>query len=153
VDHGLGAGGQGLVVSGEAPVQHDPTNTSLDNPAPFDNVEAANSGVSVDDFDVDSEAGAVLDDGVLEAGVDPALGDGRVGLLGLVEELDSDGVLGSGDLWITEYVIDYDGKPAASTISIMEFHDGKVVHETQYFADPFVPPSWRAKWVEAMPQL
>lgn len=39
-------------------------------------------------------ASAVLDDGVLEAGVDPALGDGRVGLLGLVEEPDSDGVLG-----------------------------------------------------------
>jgi ketosteroid isomerase-like protein len=61
-------------------------------------------------------------------------------------------ILGSGDLWITEYVIDYDGKPA-STISIMEFHDGKVVHETQYFADPFAPPSWRAEWVESMPQL
>jgi hypothetical protein len=73
VDHGLGAGGQGLVVSGEAPVLHDPTNTSFDNPAPFDHMEAANSGVSVDDFDVDSEAGAVLDNGVLEAGVDPAL--------------------------------------------------------------------------------
>jgi hypothetical protein len=94
VDHGLGAGGQGLVVSGGTPVQHDPTNASFDNPAPFGNVEAANSWVSVDDFDVDSEAGAVFDGGVLEAGVDPALGDGRVGLLGLVEELDSDGVLG-----------------------------------------------------------
>jgi hypothetical protein len=54
-------------------VQHDPTNASFDNPAPFDNVEAANSWVSVGDFDVDSEAGAVFDDGVLEAGVDPAV--------------------------------------------------------------------------------
>lgn len=96
MDHGLGAGGKGLVVSGEAPVQHDPTNTSFDNPASFDDVEAANSRVSFDDFDVDSEAGAMLDDGVLEAGVDPALGDGRVGLLGLVEELDSDGVSRTG---------------------------------------------------------
>ncbi|WP_392749341.1 nuclear transport factor 2 family protein [Streptomyces sp. LN590] len=59
-------------------------------------------------------------------------------------------ILGSGDLWITEYVIDYDGKPA-STISIMEFRDGKVAHETQYFADPFNPPAWRAGWVESMP--
>ncbi len=58
MDHGLGAGGQGLVVSGEAPAQRDPTNTSFDNPAPFNNVEAANSWVSLDDFDVDSEAGA-----------------------------------------------------------------------------------------------
>lgn len=61
-------------------------------------------------------------------------------------------ILGSGDLWITEYVIDYDGKPA-STISIMEFHDGKVAHETQYFAEPFTPPAWRAKWVDSMPRL
>src|SRR3954463_767807 len=45
-------------------------------------------------------------------------------------------ILGGGDLWITEYLIDYDGKPAF-TVSIMEFRDGKVVHETQYFADPF----------------
>ncbi|MFJ5213743.1 nuclear transport factor 2 family protein [Streptomyces sp. NPDC088354] len=59
-------------------------------------------------------------------------------------------ILGNGDLWITEYVIDYDGKPA-STVSIMEFLDGKVVHETQYFADPFTRPAWRAQWVESMP--
>jgi ketosteroid isomerase-like protein len=59
-------------------------------------------------------------------------------------------ILGGGDLWLTEYVIDYDGKPAF-TVSIMEFRDGKVVHETQYFADPFDPPAWRSSWVEPMP--
>lgn len=59
-------------------------------------------------------------------------------------------VRGSGDLWITEYVITYDGKPV-NTISIMEFHDGKVQHETQYFADPFEAPAWRAQWVERVP--
>jgi hypothetical protein len=32
----------------------------------------------------------------------------------------------------------------------MEFKDGKVIHETQYFADPFAAPSWRAQWVEKM---
>ncbi|MDN3357750.1 nuclear transport factor 2 family protein [Actinomadura sp. DC4] len=58
-------------------------------------------------------------------------------------------ILGGGDLWITEYVIDYDGKPAFTT-SIMEFRDGKVVHETQYFADPFDAPAWRSQWVEPM---
>src|SRR5450432_201312 len=45
-------------------------------------------------------------------------------------------ILGKGDLWITEYTITYQGRPAY-TVSIMEFRDGKVVHETQYFADPF----------------
>jgi len=44
-------------------------------------MEAATSGVSVGDFDFDSEAVAVLYDGVLEAGANPALGGGRVRLL------------------------------------------------------------------------
>lgn len=56
-------------------------------------------------------------------------------------------VFGSGDLWITEYTIDYQGRPSY-TVSIMEFKNGKVVHETQYFADPFDPPAWRAQWVQ-----
>ena len=56
-------------------------------------------------------------------------------------------LIGRADLWITEYVIHYQGGPAY-TISIMEFRDGKVVHETQYFADPFDAPAWRKQWVE-----
>src|SRR4029079_5178148 len=40
------------------------------------------------------------------------------------------------NLWITEYVITYEGE-RVYTMSIMEFRDGKVSHETQYFADPF----------------
>lgn len=58
-------------------------------------------------------------------------------------------VLGSGDLWVTEYVISYDER-AVYTVGIMEFRDGKVTRETQYFADPFGPPAWRAQWVEWM---
>jgi ketosteroid isomerase-like protein len=56
-------------------------------------------------------------------------------------------IIGNGDLWITEYVIVYDERPVP-TVSIMEFRDGKVTHETQYFAEPFEPPAWRARWVE-----
>src|SRR6188472_3546374 len=56
-------------------------------------------------------------------------------------------VLGRGDLWVTEYVISYDGKPS-HTVSIMEFRNGKVFRETQYFGDPFEPWSGRAQWVE-----
>jgi hypothetical protein len=56
-------------------------------------------------------------------------------------------IIGSGDLWITEYIIAYDGKPSY-TVSIMEFRDDKVARETQYFADPFAAPAWRAQWVE-----
>ncbi|MBS1522252.1 MAG: nuclear transport factor 2 family protein [Bacteroidetes bacterium] len=56
-------------------------------------------------------------------------------------------IIGKGDLWVTEYTIIYHGQPAY-TVSIMEFSDGKVVHETQYFADPFEAPSWRSQWVQ-----
>jgi ketosteroid isomerase-like protein len=58
-------------------------------------------------------------------------------------------MIGSGDLWVTELVLTYDGKPS-HTVSIMEFTGDKVAHETQYFADPFVAPAFRAQWVERM---
>ena len=58
-------------------------------------------------------------------------------------------IIGGGDLWVTEFILTYDGKPY-HTVSIMEFRDDKVARETQYFADPFVAPAWRAQWVERM---
>jgi hypothetical protein len=58
-------------------------------------------------------------------------------------------IVGSGDLWITEYILTYDGKPSC-TVSIMEFTGDKVARETQYFADPFEASTWRAQWVERM---
>jgi hypothetical protein len=56
-------------------------------------------------------------------------------------------IIGGGDLWITELIITYDGKPSC-TVSIMEFRHNKVARETQYFADPFVAPTSRAQWGE-----
>jgi hypothetical protein len=58
-------------------------------------------------------------------------------------------IIGSGDLWVTELILTYDGKPTY-TVSIMEFRGDKVVRETQYFADPFAAPAFRAQWVERM---
>ena len=58
-------------------------------------------------------------------------------------------IIGSGDLWVTEFILTYDGKPSY-TVSIMEFRGDKVARETQYFADPFVAPASRAQWVERM---
>jgi hypothetical protein len=58
-------------------------------------------------------------------------------------------IIGSGDLWVTEFILTYDGKPSY-TVSIMEFSGVKVARETQYFADPFVAPASRAQWVELM---
>ena len=59
-------------------------------------------------------------------------------------------ISGNGDLWVSECVISYDGVPTDS-VSIMEFSGGFVTHETQYFADPFDPPRWRAALAEQMP--
>ena len=58
-------------------------------------------------------------------------------------------ILGAGDLWVTEFILAYDGRPSYS-VSVMEFQDGKVVRETQYFGDPFEPAPSRAHLVERM---
>ena len=58
-------------------------------------------------------------------------------------------ILGNANLWVTEYTINYQER-AAFTVSIMEFREGKVVHETQYFADPFEAPEWRRQWVQGI---
>jgi hypothetical protein len=58
-------------------------------------------------------------------------------------------IIGSGNLWVTELILTYDGKPS-DTVSIMEFTGDKVARETQYFADPFPAPAFRAQWVERM---
>jgi len=58
-------------------------------------------------------------------------------------------IIGSGELWVTEFILTYDGKPSY-TVSIMEFRGDKVARETQYFADPFPAPAFRAQWVERM---
>ena len=58
-------------------------------------------------------------------------------------------IVGSGDVWVTEFILAYDGRPSY-TVSVMEFLDGKVARETQYFADPFEPGPSRAQWVERM---
>ena len=58
-------------------------------------------------------------------------------------------ILGAGNLWITEYILTYDDRPA-HVVSIMEFEDNNVSRETQYFGEPFEPGPSRAQWVERM---
>ena len=56
-------------------------------------------------------------------------------------------ISGDGNLWVTEFVLSYDGAPSYA-VSIMEFSNGKVARETQYFGDPFKPGPSRAHLVE-----
>jgi hypothetical protein len=58
-------------------------------------------------------------------------------------------IIGRGDLWVTEFILTYDGLPSYS-VSVMEFPDGKVARETQYVGDPFEPDPSRACRVEQM---
>ncbi|HEY4077090.1 MAG TPA: nuclear transport factor 2 family protein [Rhizomicrobium sp.] len=58
-------------------------------------------------------------------------------------------ILGAAGLWVSEFTLTYDGQPSY-VVSIMEFQDGKVARETQYFSDAFAPGPSRAQWVERM---
>ena len=58
--------------------------------------------------------------------------------------------IGCGDDWVTETTIRYDGVRPTNAVFIMEFRDGRVVRETDYFGDPFEPPAYRSAWVERM---
>jgi hypothetical protein len=37
--------------------------------------------------------------------------------------------------------------------SIIEFRDGKIVKQTDYFGSPFEAPAWRAQWIERMERV
>jgi hypothetical protein len=61
-------------------------------------------------------------------------------------------IIGSGDLWVTEFVLTYDGIPSCA-VSMMEFRKGLVAHETQYFANRFDPAPSRAHLVEQVGEI
>src|SRR5258708_20330760 len=58
-------------------------------------------------------------------------------------------IIGNGDFSVTEFVLSYDAIPSYA-VSIMEFREGLVANETQYFADRFDPAPSRAHLVERM---
>jgi len=59
-------------------------------------------------------------------------------------------MLGNEDMFVVEGTIDYgDGIPV-SYIGIGELRGDKVARMTEYFANPFEAPAWRADFVERM---
>ena len=57
-------------------------------------------------------------------------------------------MFGGDDHFVVEATIDYgDGVPV-SYVGIGELRDGKIAHMTEYFANPFDAPAWRAAFVE-----
>ena len=59
-------------------------------------------------------------------------------------------MLGGDDVFVVEGTIDYgDGVPV-SYVGVGELRGGKVAKMTEYFANPFEAPAWRADFVERM---
>ena len=43
------------------------------------------------------------------------------------------------------------GSPFATEVTVKHYRKGQdLLHETQYFADPFNAPAWRAQWVDTV---
>jgi hypothetical protein len=57
-------------------------------------------------------------------------------------------IRGSGDLWVAEGVLSYDGGDELHYVKIIQFRGDKVARETLYFAEPFPAPEWRRPWAE-----
>ena len=68
----------------------------------------------------------------------PAAGPWRVTLHRLIA--DQSGVA-------TEVTVT-DGTTTARAITFSELRDGRIVHQTEYWPDPFEAAAWRALWVE-----
>jgi hypothetical protein len=56
----------------------------------------------------------------------------------------------SGNLATLELELTYADGSRYLGVSLLEVRDGKVARETDYFAQPFQAPQWRAQWVERM---
>ncbi len=106
--------------------------------------------------DVDGSTAAMADDAVVEW---PQSGERIVGrqACSLVYKNYPGGspsyelrrISGSGDLFVVEAVGQY-GSDTTYMTSIIEFRDGRIVKQTDYFGSPFEAPAWRSQWVERM---
>jgi hypothetical protein len=69
---------------------------------------------------------------------------------GTSPKFDYQRMIGGGDVFVVEGTIDYgDGVPVRY-VGIGEVRDGMVAKMTEYFANPFEAPAWRADFVERM---
>ena len=79
------------------------------------------------------------------------LGEKYEGLSGTSPKFTYKRMIGGGDIYVVEGTIDYgDGIPVRY-VGIGELRDGMVARMTEYFANPFEAPAWRAEFVEATP--
>ncbi|MDQ2965467.1 MAG: nuclear transport factor 2 family protein [Chloroflexota bacterium] len=81
------------------------------------------------------------------------LNEGYGAATGKEPKFKSKRLIGGGDVYVVEGTIDYgDGVPV-SYVGIGELRDGKIVKITEYFANPFEAPAWRADVAERMDKV
>ena len=56
--------------------------------------------------------------------------------------------IASGDIVVTEAILDYGNDDRYHTVFIFECRDGKIFRETAYWSKPFPAPDWRSRWAE-----
>ena len=61
-------------------------------------------------------------------------------------------IIGGPDVFTVEARGDYGGDVVYLT-SIVEFRDGKVARQTDYFASAFEAPAWRSQWVQLVNEV
>jgi ketosteroid isomerase-like protein len=59
-------------------------------------------------------------------------------------------IVSAGSLAVMEVALTYADGSRYLGVSVAELRDGKVAKETDYFAQSFPAPEWRAQWVERM---
>jgi len=60
-------------------------------------------------------------------------------------------ITGSGELWVRELSVSYDGGPSMLGIAVVEFDGPKVRRERIYVTEPWEAPEWRAQWRATRP--
>ena len=102
--------------------------------------------------DLDAEHEMYTEDAVLEF---PQSGERFEGIENFREwrriypaktEFDIRRLRGTGDLWVMELTVTYDGGTSMFGVSIFEFRGDKVIRETIYGGDAWEAPEWRARW-------
>jgi len=104
--------------------------------------------------DWDTVEGVIADDGVVDW---PQSGERLVGRQACLNvyrnypggppRYELQRITGGPDVFTIEARGDYPGERVFMT-SIVEFRDGKIARQTDYFASAFEAPSWRADWVQ-----
>ena len=58
-------------------------------------------------------------------------------------------ISGSGDVWVRELSVRYDGGPWMLGVATLEFRDDRIALERIYVTEPWDAPDWRAQWRSA----